>query len=544
MTHLAQMPFILSEDRRKIILPILVGLFFLVFFALGIGYYVRWSKEIWEKDKRVDIMKDLVALRSSLENELYSRIYYTRSVAAYVSLRPDMDVGEFFNLADELVGVDDVVHSMALSPDGVIAAVYPAEGTEEAIGLDLLEHPERRKIVEQTIRTGKTFVAGPVELVEGGIAFISYTPVFDKTGEEPYDFWGVADIVILKEGLLEAANLERSVNGTELALRGIDGRGADGDIFFGNAEVFDSDPVEVTIYLPDGEWVLGGIPEGGWSTYLDQDRTMVYLMVGGAVVIAALLAFLSGLFLKLKASRKQLQRLNMDKDRLLSVIAHDLRSPISAITSLSSELMQPGELQISHEQSEIIHMINQSADEGLLLLENLLSWVRSREEGSLMFFEKVDLFASCQRIADLFAAPAHFKSIQIVNQVHSPTEVQFDQRVLETVLRNLLSNAVKFSAPGGRIEISAIAREDGKTELRVKDEGEGMSRSRISEVLAPEGPKAFQVESTKDGAGIGLLLCRDLLRQTGEDLKIESEEGAGTLVSFTLSAVSGKSEGE
>ncbi len=526
-----------TAGKWRLGLSFLVGVFCLSLFLVGIFYYVRWSKEIWEKDMRGRIMEVLVALRSSLENELYARIYYTRSVAAYVSLRPDIGTEEFHNLARELIREDEVINSMALSPNGVLSALYPKEGHEAAIGLDLFAHPERREIVEQTIRTKKTFVAGPVELVEGGVAFISYTPIFDKTKPESPEFWGVADIVILEKGLYEAAGLEAEAQGTTIALRGVDGKGAGGDVFFGDPAVFANDPVEVTIHLPDGEWILAGYPTGGWSGYLDQDRTMLILMIASSAIIAVLVGFLASAVLKLRASRRELERLNADKDQLLSVIAHDLRSPVSAVSGLSEELLQPGELQVGSEQREIVRMIHQSAHEGLLLLENLLGWVRSREQGEITRFEEIPLAALCSQVIGSFGAAAYYKSLRMENQIPDGIRVRFDDRVLETVLRNLLSNAVKFSPEGGTVRIRMNRLADDRVEVAVVDEGTGMSPARAREILSGDGLQSTAGTKNEKGTGIGLVLCRDLLRRCGESIRIESGEGEGTAVLFSLPVI-------
>ncbi len=523
-----------KEGGKRFLLSILIGAFCLGLFWVGIFAYLRWSKERWEKDERVRILEVLNFQRSLLENELYARIYYTRSVAAYVSLNPDIDKDEFQNLAAELIGVDEVINSMALSPNGVLSFVYPKEGHEEAIGLDLFAHPERREIVEQTIRSRKTFVAGPVELVEGGIAFISYTPIFDKTTPEPWEFWGVADIVILEEGLFEAAVLETEKEGVKMALQGTDGRGKDGEVFFGDPEVFENQPVEIVIRLPDGEWILGGHPVGGWSGYLDQDRTMLLLMVGGSAVIAVLIGFLVSAVLKLKASRHQLHELNEDKSRLISVIAHDLRSPISAVSSLSNELLEPGELQVESEQKEIVELIHQCADEGLLLLENLLNWVRSREAGGMIRAEDVDLASLCDQVLELFRVAIRGKSLEVVMDIPPGTMVSIDSRVLETVLRNLISNAIKYSEFGGTIRIGMKELDEGRLEVFVEDHGRGMSPEKVEQVLSGVYHRSAHGTGSEKGAGIGLNLCLELLRYCGQKVRIESREGAGTMVSFSL----------
>ena len=532
-----------KEGKRRFALSILCGVICLIVLWVGIYSYIRWSKEIWEKDERSRIGEVLVSLRSSLENQLYARIYYTKSVAAYVSLHPEIEDDEFHNLAAELVGSDEVINTMSLASDGVITAIHPTEGHEAAIGLNLLDHPERRRIVEQTIRTGKTYVAGPVELVEGGIAFISYTPIFDKTTDGPWEFWGMTDIVILESELFAAAGLSETEDNARIALRGYDGKGDAGAVFFGDPAVFDNNPVKVAIQLPDGEWILGGYPVGGWSGYLDQDRTMLILMVGSSAIIAVLISFLAGAIMKLRTSREQLRELDEDKNRLLSVIAHDLRSPISGVSSLSHELLEPGDSPLSEDQREILEMIHQSSNESLFLLENLLNWVRSREHGRMTHAEEVDLGLLCEDVRSSFQAALRSKSLVVHNKVPEGTKTFFDRRILETVLRNLTSNAIKYSPKGSMILIGVGEETDETMEIFVRDEGAGMSPQRIREILTAGRNRASLPVGREKGSGIGILICRDLLRRGGQEMRIESEEKKGTTVWFSLPKHSPSSEG-
>ena len=147
----------------------LIALLSLVLLAVASSRYTNYKKVQWEKDVRNNLLEVLISKKSTLEKALYSRIYYTRGVAGFVALNPDVTNAEYAQLAAEFIKNDTVINSMALSKNGIIGAIYPLKGHEEAIGLNLLDHPERKEIVEKTIQTQKTFVAGPGELVEGGL---------------------------------------------------------------------------------------------------------------------------------------------------------------------------------------------------------------------------------------------------------------------------------------------------------------------------------------------------------------------------------------
>jgi len=291
----------------------------LVFIALIIAttFYTRYKKGLWEKDVRTELLNLMMDKKSNLEKALYSRIYYTRGVAAYVSLNPEIQNEEFSELAKEYIRNDTVISTLALSKDCILNAVYPLEGHEEAIGLNLLDHPERKEIVEKTIETQLTFVAGPVELVEGGIAFISYTPIFDKTSSIKNHFWGVTDIVIKKNSLFNEAKLNLSEAGFVFAMKGYNGAGNDGDVFWGNEKIFNHNPVLINIELPIGNWVLAGMPDEGWKQFSDQDKALFSILFISALIISILIWLFLKALLRIRNNEKELKAIFQSMDSIV-----------------------------------------------------------------------------------------------------------------------------------------------------------------------------------------------------------------------------------
>ncbi|MFW6218120.1 MAG: ATP-binding protein [Verrucomicrobiota bacterium] len=622
-------------------------------FAFLITTYLQRSKAVWEKDERTRLMRLLINKRSNLESELYARIYYTKSVAAYVSLHPDIGEAEYDNLAAELIQNDPVINTMALAKDAVITAIFPKEGHEAAIGLDLLAHPRRREIVEATIQTKKTFVAGPVELVEGGIAFISYTPIFDKT-KASQPFWGMTDIVIKKDALLEAAVLNPAESDASFALRGTDGRGSEGGVFFGDPSIFEQDPVTVPVQLPDGEWILAAVPQGGWAGYLDQDRILALVLIVSGTIIATLVGLFAGAILRIREDKSQmrsifeamtgcvieldqnaritwiaatrqrqklpllrlsvgesikdsswgtedrerftqalarcideqsvqtlevecghtgrtcwmmatlspkgadhailvlqeiteqktqqiqlaeseaaLKRLNDDKDLLFSIIAHDLRTPSSAVISLSELLLHETDHLDAEQQRETVELIYKSAKENLFLLENLLTWAHSQQDGLEPHPERIRLRQVVDPVFNIFSELAALKNIRLESDIPAELEVVFDRSMLETVLRNLVSNALKFTPEGGHVQVG-VTRDQDRLELFVRDNGIGMDPENIERLSSNTRLRSTGGTAAEGGTGLGLSLCRRFLDQHGQNLRIESRPGEGTTVYCSL----------
>jgi signal transduction histidine kinase/sensor domain CHASE-containing protein len=289
--------------------PVLIALISMCVFVFIIFRYNESDKLKRETDARTNLLEMLVAKKSQLEKALYSRLYYTKGIAAYYSINPGASSDDFYKLADELINKDSVINSMALSKDCIIGAIYPLKGHESALGLDLLAHPMRRKIVESTIQTKKTFVAGPVELVEGGIAFISYTPIFTKTKSDTSKFWGVTDIVILKDKLFNEIGLYVKNDNYKFALKGTDGTGKDGPCFWGDESVFNSNPVTVDIYLPTGNWTFASVPLNGWESLLRNSGSNNSILYIAAFLVSFLVWMLSKSMIKIRINERELKAL-------------------------------------------------------------------------------------------------------------------------------------------------------------------------------------------------------------------------------------------
>nr|NQU92835.1 CHASE domain-containing protein [Bacteroidota bacterium] len=292
--------------RLKYWMPVIIAVLLFAILIFATIRYTNYKKGLWEKDIRARMLEILVAKKSKLEKALYSRIYYTRSIAAYVSLHPDITREEFDNLANELIKNDSVICTIAISKNCIIGSVFPVKGHEAAIGLNLLAHPERREIVEKTIETHQTFIAGPVELIEGGQAFISYTPIFDKTQNKEDAFWGVTDIVIYQYPLLEDAGLKENEYGFHFSLKGYNGQGEDGAAFWGDESIFNLSPVKVNIELPYGNWILAAIPHNGWPSFADQDKILLMAMIISSLIISILIGLFSRAMVKIKMNEQEL----------------------------------------------------------------------------------------------------------------------------------------------------------------------------------------------------------------------------------------------
>ena len=238
-------------------------------------------------------------------------------------------------------------------------------------------------------------------------------------------------------------------------------------------------------------------------------------------------------FDQLLKSEEKLIQLNLDKDRFISILGHDLKNPFNNILGFSEILTDEINSLNSDEIKEIAGNINKSAKITNKLLEDILMWARV-QHGNIPFKPQILSFADiCKNILSTLNPNADAKNITINYSAPDQLNVFADADMLKTVLRNLVSNAIKFTNNGGVINIST-EKNSGKVTISVSDNGIGISPDNlaklfdISEVLSTTGT------AKETGTGLGLLLCKEFVEKHQGKIWVESEVGKGSDFKFTL----------
>ncbi|AOE83774.1 response regulator [Pseudomonas sp. TCU-HL1] len=214
------------------------------------------------------VLQQLSIVRAQLESYLNGDLYQVKGLIGLPMANPDIDERLFARIAAELAGNDQHIKSLQLAPDGIVTHVWPYESNKGAIGHDLLGDATRREAAQRAIDTRQLWVAGPVKLIQGGTAIIGRYPIFvndDAGASVPERFWGFATVLIDWHSIVERARQAAGDAGDiEIAIRGKDGLGADGEQLYGQPEVFTNAPITMDVVLPGGVWQLAGVPASGW----------------------------------------------------------------------------------------------------------------------------------------------------------------------------------------------------------------------------------------------------------------------------------------
>ncbi len=232
----------------------------------------------------------------------------------------------------------------------------------------------------------------------------------------------------------------------------------------------------------------------------------------------------------------ELQRVNAEKDKFFSIIAHDLRSPFNGFLGLT-EVMAEGLSGMTVEEiQKIVTLMKNSATNLNHLLVNLLEW--SRMERGLTSFtpESCFLISVVEESLVLVSEAAKVKDISINYEIPENLAVVADKNMLESILRNLASNAVKFTPQRGLVTISAKSLPDQWIELSIRDTGIGMSHNIINNLFRLDNNSGRRGTNGELSSGLGLIICKDFVEKHGGKLGVESQEGEGTTFHFTLPA--------
>lgn len=231
-----------------------------------------------------------------------------------------------------------------------------------------------------------------------------------------------------------------------------------------------------------------------------------------------------------KVQARELGETNKLKDRLFSLIAHDLRDPMVSLKEIL-EMNQDGGI-TEEEFQYLLPLISKDVNYTVAMLENLLYWSRSQLQGETISPEQLDLSGMIARAVEGISPQASEKGITIENELDRNVGVWADREMIKLVLRNLLNNAVKFSNKGDQIRISS--REvDGFVELRIEDSGVGISEKTKDQLFSLETVSTRGTHN-EQGTGLGLLLCKDFVKKNGGEIGFESTEGKGSIFFFTL----------
>jgi len=237
---------------------------------------------------------------------------------------------------------------------------------------------------------------------------------------------------------------------------------------------------------------------------------------------------------EIKLRTQQLIKVNAEKDKFFSIIAHDLRSPFNSFLGFTQMMTEEFDSMTFKQIQKIVQSMRTSASNLYNLLENLLEWSRSQRGITTFNPTSVLLMPKITESIKPVMEAANKKEVQISVFIPEDLVVFADENMFMGIMRNLFSNAVKFTAQGGKVNIAAKPISDNSVEISINDTGIGMKKEMIENLFKLDTDISRKGTDNEPSTGLGLIICKDFIEKHGEKIWVESEEGKGSTFYFTL----------
>jgi two-component system, sensor histidine kinase and response regulator len=233
---------------------------------------------------------------------------------------------------------------------------------------------------------------------------------------------------------------------------------------------------------------------------------------------------------QLEEQTLQLVELNAVKNRLFSVVSHDLKTPVYSLRNLFKGMHESDlpATEVKLYVPEILADLNYT----ISLMENLLQWAKSQMQGDSVNQQLIDIGGLMKEVKQSLRLQAENKKIYVNTKADKPIYIYADKDMMNLVLLNLVSNAIKFTPENGEVSVSALVK-DETVEVQVQDTGKGISSDNMEKLFSNS---YFTTKGTanESGTGLGLMLCKEFVTKNGGEIFVESEEGKGSTFTFTI----------
>ena len=533
----------MDKKKDKKIIRIRAGFVFLVTLLLMLGctFLVNQNQQKREKLKAVYTAESTI---SRIEVQLNR--YLAESDLVKKSIEEGLTISDkqFATLSRLMQDEDDIIKVHEIAKDGIVSQIYPMEGNEDVIGLNMIENPERKKEARLARDSGEYTIAGPFELVQGGNGVLLFDPVYRTDAEGCKKFWGFSILVMdwrkfIKK--MELDQLEDAGYHYQIWKKGTD----DEKIVIAQCDnLQETDTLEVACTVPNDTWYFEIVPENGWVT-MTQKLWGLFISVMTALIVMII-------YLQFKMRRyrdalheKELEKAvleaknaNEAKTRFLFNMSHDIRTPMNAIIGFSELL----EKHIDEKDKAIDYLgkIKSSSNFLLSLINYVLEMARI-ESGKLVLKKEVGCVTELiESLTDVFEPGVKKKFITYSCE----TDIQHkyvigDEIKVREIFINIIGNSVKYTPEGGKISVS-VKEEPFEKEnyiayrIIVEDNGIGMSKEYLPHIFEEFSREHTSTESKVTGTGLGLPIVKSLIDMMGGTIEVESQPGCGTKMNVVL----------
>lgn len=492
-----------------------------------------------EKEEKLKAAYTAEATVSRVESQLNKYLAESDLMKQMIKSGHMPDDTEFAELSGYMQDDQNVIKAHELAKGGTVSQVYPLEGNEEAIGLNMLENPERKVEANLAKESGQYTIAGPFELVQGGTGALLFEPIYRQNDNHELDFWGFSILVVDWEKFMEEVELDKlSEAGYHYKIwkKSI----TDGEeITIAQGKSPESkDTLKVSCAVPNDTWYFEIVPEAGWVSSSQKE-------------FGILISFLLALFMTIgywqagiRRYRDSLHEAQMEKalhearkaseakSRFLFNMSHDIRTPMNAIIGFADLLEK--HMDNREKTIEYVGKIKSSSSLLLSLINYVLEMSRI-ESGKMTLKSEQGSFRELTDSLDaVFEPDIRKKHLSYICECDVEHEyVLCDRMKIQEIFLNIVSNAIKYTPDGGKIsvkikEMGIVRKNVANYQAIIEDNGIGMSKEYLPHIFEEFSRERTSTESKVVGTGLGLPIVKSLIDLMGGSIQVESQPGKGT----------------
>mgnify|MGYP000616849985 FL=1 len=525
-----------KTDRRRMKFRAFMVCVLSFLVVTGSACFLNREQEKEEKLKAVYAAESTV---SRVKSQLNRYLAESELVKNIIESGYDIDGEKFSILSQMMQDKQNVIEAHELAKDGIVSHIYPMKGNEEAMGLNMLEHPDRKKEANLAKTSGQYTIAGPFPLVQGGNGALLFDPVYvkDEAGEDT--FWGFSILVLNWDHFMEEVETYKLEDASYQYLIWKNGTEPGEKLTIAQSEKFSfKDTLEVACDVPNDTWYFEIEPKAGW---VPQSQIafgiLIAALVSGVLTVGywqyEMQRYKEALYAeKIERAAKRAEEASEAKTRFLFNMSHDIRTPMNAIIGFSDLLEK--HLDDKEKVHDYMKKILLSGSFLLSLINYVLEMARIESGKATLRTEVGDAQELLGALNAVFEPAVEKKRLKY--NCTLDVEHRFiicDVTKVREIVLNIISNSVKYTPEGGSVtvQIKEIPWEkEGWTAYRilVEDTGIGMGAEYLPHIFEEFTRERTSTESKVVGAGLGLPIVKALIDLMGGTIQVESERGKGS----------------
>ena len=452
---------------------------------------------------------------------------------------------EYADMCSLLQDDEHIIEAFELARDGTVSQVYPLEGNEEAIGLDMLTHPQRKKEAKLAMDSGQYTIAGPFELVQGGTGALLFDPIYIEDSSGNKGFWGFSLLVLNWDKFVDKLNLDSLEEAGYHYQIWKHNMSTDKDVTIARCDDLNEKfAIEVACQVPNDTWYVEIAPEYGWIS-----NNIIWGYFFFAIAFTCLVSVGYWQFeqqrykeyvyaRKIEKTAEKARLANEAKTRFLFNMSHDIRTPMNAIIGFSELLDE--HLDDRQKSEDYIQKIKYSSEFLLSLINDMLEMARIESGKAVLNPEPVNARDLMESLEAVFEPATKKKGLNYSCHLSINHEyIICDETKVREIFLNVLGNSVKYTPDGGKITLSVTELPSPKVDyvlirIVVEDTGIGMSEEYLPHIFEEFTRERTSTESKVVGAGLGLPIVKALVELMEGTILVESKLGQGTKTTIEL----------